>query len=72
MTEEYCPNCVVELKPIHKKLDESPVRNWMRCPDCGFTKRPVTTTEIQNEVNNFELAHDLKSTHYRVILNKYF
>lgn len=69
--KEYCPDCCVELKTIHKKIDGSGRRIWKNCPKCGYTSRPLTSFEEKLVLENFEKAHKLRPSSERIDLNKY-
>ena len=49
--EEYCPDCVVELKRQSKQLGWKTV--WMVCPKCGFRKRPLSIFDKLQEEKDF-------------------
>ena len=69
---EYCPDCLVELTKIHRKLDSSTRRIWLKCEKCGFIKRPISSVEVYKELDEFRESHHLdKSTIYRVNMNEF-
>lgn len=38
MKQEFCPDCIVQMKKQSKKLGGLSV--WMVCPKCGYRTRP--------------------------------
>ena len=48
---EYCPSCIVSLEKNSKKLGYNTI--WLKCPKCGFRKRPKTQIEENEELNEF-------------------
>ena len=70
METELCPDCCVELKKISKQIDKSERRIHLKCPKCGFIKRPQSNYDYYKELDTFRETHHLdKCTTYRTNLN---
>ena len=48
--DEYCPDCVVELKGDKKVLCKLSV--WLKCLKCGFRKREESSYCINKEMDD--------------------
>ena len=45
METQYCPDCIIELITVKKKIGMR--INWMECPNCGFKIPPESEVDIE-------------------------
>lgn len=65
-TDEYCPNCITELKPITKRFGpQGGKRVFLQCPGCGYN-----IMKSSKEFHDRKDMDDLKEM--KLILNNSF